>query len=629
MLWKDTKFRQLFAATLLVVFLEIISLAGYHLPAGLAIPFYLLLIAGIGYHTLYNGFKALFRVNFKSINLLMLLAVIGAFYLGKYEEAAVVIVLYTLAEKLEDIGIAKSKSAMEALMAKMPKEVSIKGKPERVPTSQVSVGEIILVKPGEMVALDGEVVDGFSSVDESTITGEPVPMDKTKGDKVFAGTLNNQGYLEVCVTRTESNSAIAKIQELTFQATRTKAQTQKFIEKFSAIYTPVVIAAAGALAIIPPLVFHGDPNLWLLEALSILVIACPCALVISTPISIYSAIGAASQIGVLIKGGRYLEAVGQIKAIALDKTRTLTLGKPHVTEVIPMAGSMTKENLLACAAGIEAYSEHPLSESIVKAALDLNYQLHQTENFQNFVGKGVKGDCLVCDEKHHCIGKLEFILEEHHVPEEVIREMDKLQAEGYTVIIVSTHQEVEGLIALSDELRPESKAFIQELKELDVVPWMLTGDHELPAKKAAQELGIQEVHAGLLPQEKSEQVQLMLNRYGSVGMVGDGINDAPALALSSVGITMSNLGSDTAIEASSIVILNDNLQLIPRIIRLGRKALRIIRFNTFWAIMVKLVFIGLALGGMSNLVLAIFADVGVTVLVILNSLRLLNFFKNK
>lgn len=622
MLWNDRKFQLLIAATFLVGLLEVLSLVGLQFPPSIAVPLFLTMIVGIGHQTLIKGTEALFKLDFGSINLLMLLAVIGAFYLGKYEEAAVVIVLYTLAEKLEDIGIAKSKSALNALMAKMPKEITVKGKVQTIPISEVAIGDIIQVKPGEMIALDGIVKEGFSSVDESTITGEPVPKDKSNGDPVFAGTLNNQGFLEIEVTQTEKNSAISKIQELTFQATRNKADTQKFIEKFSKVYTPTVILIAFGVIAVPTLFFEGNFDKWLLEGLSILVIACPCALVISTPISIYSAIGAASKLGVLIKGGRYLEAIGQIRAIALDKTRTLTIGRPYVTDVMSF-GKNNEDDVISCAAGLESYSEHPLSESIVIAAQNRNQTPHKVENFENIVGKGIKGDCLICQEKHHCIGKLEFILEEHHVPEEVVKQIDKLQNEGKTVVVVSSHKEVEGIIGLSDEIRPESAEFCKRLREQGVDAWMLTGDHIVPAQAVARELGISQVQASLLPEDKASVLKQMLDKYEYVAMVGDGINDAPALALSSVGITMSQLGSDTAIEAASMVILNDNLLLIPRMIDLGRRTMRIIRFNTFWAIAVKLIFVALAVVGHSNLVLAILADVGVTLFVMANSLRLL------
>lgn len=618
---QDTKFRWLIFSLVLVAVFEILSLSGWDLPHLIAIPLFLSIILFIGHHTLLEGFQALFQLNFKSINFLMTIAVIGAFYLEKYEEAAIVIVLYNLAEKLEDLGIQKSKTSLSSLAEKMPKTAFIKGRNFPIPVSQVKVDDVLAVKPGEMIPLDGKVIFGFTAVDEATITGEPIAKDKMVGDFVFAGTLNKQGYIEVQVTKLSKDTTLAKIQEITLQAFQAKAHTQKFIETFSSYYTPSVILLAFLWMIIPPYFFSTPFDQSFQNALTLLVIACPCALVISTPVSIYSALGNAANKGILIKGGRYLEAIGNIKAIALDKTRTLTFGNPIVTDVIPF-GSYTKESLLSCAAGIEIQSEHPLAKSIVQAAKDEKYVPHSVENFQIKIGKGAQADCLVCEDKHHCIGKLEFILEEHHVPQEVIDKMDLLQKEGKTVILICTHKEVEGVIALLDEVRPESQQVILNIKSLGIIPVMLTGDNPTSAEAIAKMVGITDVRSSLLPENKAKEIQILLNKYRSVAMVGDGINDAPALALSSVGITMSELGSDTAIEAASIVILSDYLNRIPFLIKLGRKALQTIRLNIFLAIAIKLIFISLALFGMSNLALAIFADVGVTVIVILNSLRL-------
>ncbi len=620
---KDVKFRWLIFSLVLVGVFEIFALSGWSLPQVIAFPFFLAIILLIGHHTLLEGFQALFQLNFKSINFLMTIAVIGAFYLEKYEEAAIVIVLYNLAEKLEDLGIQQSKISLSSLAEKIPKVAFVKGRDFSIPVSQVKIDDVLVIKPGEMIPLDGEVLFGYTSVDEATITGEPIAKDKMVGDFVFAGTLNKQGYIEVKVTKLEKDSTLAKIQEITLQAFQAKAHTQKFIETFSSYYTPSVILLAFLWMIFPPYFFLTPFNQSFENALTLLVIACPCALVISTPVSIYSALGNAASKGILIKGGRYLEAIGKIKAIALDKTRTLTFGNPIVTDIIPF-GSHTKEHLLSCAAGIEIQSEHPLAKSIVKAAKEEKYVLHAIENFQIKIGKGAQADCLVCEDKHHCLGKLEFILEEHHVPQEVIQKIDLLQNEGKTAIIICTHKEVEGLIGLLDEVRPESKQVILEIKNLGITPVMLTGDNLISAQSIAKMIDITDVKAGLLPEGKAKEIQKLLEKYKSVAMVGDGINDAPALALSSVGITMSELGSDTAIEAASIVILSDYLNRIPFLIKLGRKTLQTIRLNIFLAIAIKLIFISLALFGMSNLALAIFADVGVTVIVIINSLRLAN-----
>lgn len=620
---RDPKFIWLLFVGVLVGILEFFALGGIHLPEKIELPLILIIIIGVGYETLWHGLKALFTLNFKSIQALMVIAVIGALYLGKYEEAAIIIVLYTLAEKLEDIGIAKSQSALGALIEKMPKTSTLKNG-KTVPIEQVKEGDIIIIKPSDMIALDGKVVSGSSYVDESTITGEPIPKDKYVGDNVFAGTLNKQGVLEIEVTKTSADTTFSKIKELTFQATQVKAKTQKFIETFSQYYTPSVILLAALWIFIPTLFFNQPFDPWLLRGLSLIVIACPCALVISTPVSIYSALGNASTRGALIKGGRYLEAIGQIKAIALDKTRTLTYGQPNVTDVLPF-GDNSKEDLLACAGGIEIFSEHPLAQSIVEAAKSGKITLHEATNFESVVGKGAKADCLVCKDKHHCVGKLSFILEEHPIPEEFIKEIERLQNEGKTAIIVATHQEIKGVIALSDKMRPESKKLIDGLKALNIKAIMLTGDNSAAAHLIGRELGITEIKAELLPEDKAAVIKQLLNEYGSVGMVGDGVNDAPALALSNVGISISSLGSDTALEAASIVILNDRLDIIPFLVKLGKKTIRTIQLNTGLAIAVKLVFICLALAGMSQLALAIFADVGVTLIVILISLRLLKW----
>ena len=629
-LWSDAKFRWLILSVIVVGALEFLSLAGWQLQPALALPMFAAIVLAIGHKTIASGLRALAGLNFRSIKLLMLIAVAGAFYLGEYEEAAVVIVLFTLGERLEEFGIATSKSALQALVDRTPKTAAVKvdtGSRE-APVAEIPVGAVLIIKPSDMIALDAEVVAGSSSVDESPITGEPLPKDKQVGDAVFAGTLNMQGYLEARVTRLAADSTLAKIVEMTFAATQTKAETQRFIEQFSACYTPLIIVAALLLAAVPPLGFDAPFQPWLRQALTLLVIACPCALVISTPISIYAAIGNASSRGVLVKGGKYLEAIGRVKVAGLDKTRTLTFGKPKVCDVLPF-GESSREHLLACAAGIERYSEHPLAQSIVDAARAESLDGHEAENFVAVLGKGVKADCVVCYDRHHCVGKLAFITEEHDVQAEVIARVDALQREGKTSIVVCSATGVEGIIAMSDEIRPESKGAVAELGRLGVVAVMLTGDNQAPARAVADAVGIGEVMADMLPSDKARAVEELTKKYGAVAMVGDGVNDAPALALASVGIAMGAAGSDTAIEAASIAILNDRLDLIPYLIRLGRRTLSTIRLNTALALGTKLAFVGLALAGLSSLALAIFADVGVTVLVILNSLRLLRFDRSE
>ncbi len=625
-LWQDGKFRWLLLSVALVGVFEFLSLAGWHLPAAVGAPFFAAIIFAVGWRTILSGLKALAKLNFKSINLLMVIAVAGAFYLGQYEEAAVVIVLFALGERLEQFGIQTSKSALQALVDRTPKTATVKveGGSKEAPLAEIVVGDVLIIKPSDMIALDAEVTSGSSSVDESTITGEPLPRDKHAGNQVFAGTLNLQGYLEARVTKLSTDTTLAKIINTTFAATKTKAETQKFIENFSAYYTPTIIVIALLLAVVPTLFFARPFEPWMREALTLLVIACPCALVISTPISIYAAIGNASARGALIKGGKYIEAIGRVRAIAMDKTRTLTYGRPKVTDVLPF-GESTREHLLACAAGIESYSEHPLAQSIVEAARAENLTPHDANNFEAVLGKGVKADCVVCYDKHHCIGKLPFITEEHSVQAEVVARVDALQREGKTSIVISNAREVEGIIAVTDELKPESRGVVAELTRLGIETIMLTGDNRAPAQAVAAAVGIREVKAEMLPEDKADAIKELTQRYGAVAMVGDGVNDAPALALSSVGIAMGAAGSDTAIEAASIAILNDRLEIIPFLVALGRQTISTIKLNTALAVATKLLFVGLALAGISSLALAIFADVGVTVLVILNSLRLTRF----
>jgi len=625
-LWQDRKFLWLVASVAVVAVFEFLSLTGRQLPRNIAAPFFAAIILAIGWHTLYNGLKALLKLNFRSINLLMVIATIGAFYLGEYEEAAVVIVLFSLGERLEAFGIASSKSALQALVDRTPKTALVRreNRARELKLDEINVGDVLIIKPSDMIALDAEVLTGASSVDESTITGEPLPSDKHAGDTIFAGTLNMQGYLEAKVLKTAKDTTLAKIIETTFAATKTKAETQKFIETFAGYYTPLIIVIAALLIAIPTIFFGAPFNPWFEQAITILVIACPCALVISTPISIYAAIGNASARGALVKGGKYIEAIGQIKAVAMDKTRTLTYGRLKVTDVIPF-GENSRKHLLACAAGIETYSEHPLAQAIVAAANEEKIEIHAVENFQSVMGKGAKADCVVCYDKHHCIGKLPFITEEHAVQDEVIKKVEALQLQGKTSIVISSNNSVEGVIALTDEIKAESRAVVAELKSLGVVTVMLTGDNHAPAEAVAREVGITEVKAEMLPEHKADAVRELLEKYGGVAMVGDGVNDAPALALSSVGIAMGAAGSDTAIEAASIAILNDRLELIPYLIRLGRKTISTIKINTILAVATKIIFIVLAILGISSLALAIFADVGMTIIVIVNSLRLLRF----
>jgi Zn2+/Cd2+-exporting ATPase len=604
----------------LAIGLEALSLSGVELPRLAAYPIYVILLSVFGREVLKKGLLALMKFNFRSINLLMTLAVMGAIYLNQWEEAVVVVVLFALAEELESYGFSKSKAALYALLEKAPKKVEIKGNTTPIPVEEAKIGQVMVIRPGEAIPLDGTVKVGFSSVDESSMTGEPLPKDKHPGDKVFAGSLNRQGSLEVEITALAADSSMSRIVNETLKAASNKAPSQKFIEKFSRYYTPSVVFAAILLAVIPPAVGFGTFDKWLAEALSLLVISCPCALVISTPISVFSAVGRASKDGILVKGGDALEACAKLRAVAFDKTRTLTLGEPQVTDILPF-GKTSEEELLACLAGLEAPSEHPLAKSIFREAQARGLTPHEAKNFHAIPGKGLTVDCVVCHDKHHCVGKLPFISEEHEVQKEVVEVVDRLYSDGKTAVVVATNSGVEGVVALSDAIREESMRVIADIKALGIEPVMLTGDHESPARFVGRTVGIEKIVSGLLPEQKSSAIREISAQLGPTAMVGDGVNDAPALASASVGISMAAVGSAAAIEASSIAILNDRLDLVPYLVRLGRRTLSTIRFNTGLAVGVKSIFLVLALAGHSSLVMAIVADVGLTLLVVLNSLR--------
>ncbi|HAU99093.1 MAG: hypothetical protein UX85_C0009G0019 [Candidatus Beckwithbacteria bacterium GW2011_GWB1_47_15] len=623
-LFKETKFKRLFATLALIVPLEILSLFSVHLPWFVEYPLFAGIIYFFGREVIIGGLQSLARLKFSNINLLMTVATFGAMYLGELEEAVIIIVLFAVSEALEEFGITRSQNALEELVEKAPKVAQVKGEKDKTPIEQINVNDIIIVKPGDYIPLDGVVVKGESLVDESTITGEPLPKNKYEGELVFAGTLNNQGYLEIKVTKTSKDTTLAKIVDLTFKSAERKSQAAKFIEKFASIYTPTVMGVAALLTIVPVFVLGQSFDQWFAQSLTILLIACPCALVISTPITIFSAIGNATKRGILIKGGQFLEEMGRVKAIAFDKTRTLTKGEPIVSDVIPLNG-YSKAELLACVAGAEAFSEHPIARSIVESSKKFPEKDHDYANFKAIMGKGISGECMVCVDKHHCIGTLRFVMEEHKVDKRVVEIVEKFEKEGKTTIVISDDNKVKGVIGIIDEIRPESKSTVGQLHRLGVKTAILTGDNASAASYTAKQIGIDEVHAKLLPDEKVIQLSNLVKKHKDVAMVGDGVNDAPSLTTASVGIAMGAVGSEVAIENADIALMNNNLGLIPFLVKLGRVSGETIRLNTAAAIGVKGIFLALAVVGKSDLALAIFADVGVTVLVVANSLRLFNF----
>lgn len=621
---QKNKFRWLILALFIVVPFEILSLRSIHFPLWFELPLFLGLIIVFGRGVFKSGIQSLLNLNFSDINLLMTIAITGAVYLQEFEEAVIIVVLFALGNALEDFGIERSQDALKELVNKTPKSASLKGREGKIPIEDIQVGDIVIVKPGDYIPLDGEVVKGHSLVDETTITGEPLPKNKHEGNTVFAGTVNGQGYLEIKVTKQAQDTTLSKIIDLTYQSAEKKSQSQKFIEIFAQYYTPAVMIVAGLVVVIPVFVFNQPFNRWFNEALTILIISCPCALVISTPITVFSAIGNATKKGILIKGGKFLEEMGKIKAIAFDKTRTLTKGEPVVSDIVPFNG-VSKEELLACMSGLEVLSEHPIAKSIVDRAKEDKLSPHEFSKFQATMGKGVTGECNVCLDKHHCLGTLKFITEEHKVGEEVVKQVEQFEQEGKTTIVITDNKKVNGVVSITDAIRPESKPAIDSLLQQHIAVVMLTGDNASSAQYVGRQVGVSDIRAELLPDQKVKELAKLIKTYKNVAMIGDGVNDSPALATASVGIAMGAVGSDVAIENADIALMNNNLNLIPYLHRLGRQAVTTIQFNTTIAILVKAIFLALAVVGRGNLALAIFADVGVTVLVVMNSLRLFKF----
>ncbi|MCL5407101.1 MAG: cation-translocating P-type ATPase [Patescibacteria group bacterium] len=622
-MFKNKKFILLAVSLAIIIPLEVLSLFSIHLSLWIEAPITAVLLFIFGWEVFKNGIKSLFKLNFSNINLLMTIAVLGALYLRQFEEAVVIVVLFALAEALEEFGISKSKKALEELVSKTPKTVLLKGMKEKTPIEKVNIGDIMEIRPGDIIPLDGEIVSGGSMVDEATITGEPIPKTKQISDLVYAGTQNMDGYLEARVTKLTKDTTISKIIELTAKAAQHKSNSQQFIEKFASKYTPLVIIIAFLVVVIPVLFFNQPFAHWFAQALTLLVIACPCALVISTPIAIFSAVGNANKQGVLIKGGKFLEELGKIKAIAFDKTRTLTKGEVVVSEIIPFNG-YTKEEVLACAAGLESFSEHPLAKGIMKKAEELNVKFKNASSFKAVAGSGVTGFCTICS-KETCLGNVQFVSKEHAIENKIREAVERLEKQGKTALILGNKDHIEGIISIEDEIRSESKSLIDYLKRINIIPVILTGDNKSTAGYVGEKLGIEKVEAALLPEDKAGKIEYLKKEFGLVAMVGDGVNDAPALAGATVGIAMGSVGSDAAIENADIAIMDDKIGKIPYLIGLGRNVNKTVKFNVTLAVLTKLVFIILAIVGMSNLAFAIFADVGISVIVILNSLRLLNF----
>ena len=558
------------------------------------------------------------------MNLLMTLAIIGASVIGEWFEAGTVAFLFSLALLLEQWSVSRARHAVSALLDLSPNTARYicphDGDIEEKPVEEVPLGATVVVRPGERIPLDGEVLEGTTSVDQSPITGESVPVGKESGDEVFAGTINGEGAFKFRATRTAEDTTLARIIHMVEEAQGRRAQAEQWIEKFARYYTPIMMGLALVIAAGPPLVFSAPLIPWLYRGLVILVIACPCALVISTPVSIVSALASAARNGVLVKGGVFLEEAGRLKALAMDKTGTLTLGHPEVQALVPFNGH-TPDELLRLAATLEAHSEHPLARAILRKAEAEGIEPGEARGFQAIRGKGAEAEV---DGRVFWIGSDRLMHEKGQETEDVHNTAEELEDAGHSVVAIGNEHHVCGLIGVADPVRDEASGTVEALKRAGIEKLlMLTGDNEGTARAVAEATGIDEFRAELLPEDKVAAVESMTGEFGHTAMVGDGVNDAPAMATSGFGVAMGAMGTDVAIETADVALMSDDLPKLPWLIKHSRHTLRIIKQNVVFALGLKAVFIALAVFGWASLWMAIAADMGASLLVIFNALRLL------
>jgi Zn2+/Cd2+-exporting ATPase len=556
------------------------------------------------------------------MNVLMTIAVAGAVGIGEWGEGAMVVFLFALAQLLETYSLDRARQAVRRLLDITPPEATVRrdGQEVRLPVAMVAPGELILIRPGERVPLDGVVQGGNSGVNQAPITGESMPVEKAPGAQVFAGSINGEGALELEVTHRAEDTTLARIIALVEEAQTQKAPAQAFVERFAAIYTPAVMVGALLIAVAPPLLLGQPAWPWIYRALVLLVIACPCALVISTPVTVVCGLARAARAGVLIKGGKYLEALGQLKALALDKTGTLTQGRPEVVTILPLNWS-DRNYILRMAAAVEARSEHPLATAILRAARAEGITWPESSGFTTVPGRGAYAE--LNGQRYH-LGSHRYAEELGICKGEIDRHLRELEEAGQTPAILSDGAQVLGILGLADQVRTTSAGALRRLHDLSVAPLvMLTGDVRRTAEAIAQRVGVDEVRAELLPDQKVAAIKELVQVHESAGMVGDGINDAPALAAATVGIAMGAAGTDAAIETADVALMSDDLQQLPFAVALGRRALWIIRTNIGLSLVTKAAFVLLAALGEATLWMAVAADMGTSLVVIFNGMRLL------
>ncbi|MBO7831656.1 heavy metal translocating P-type ATPase [Burkholderia pseudomallei] len=602
------------------------------LPVWLAAALALAAVATCGLGTYRKGWIALMNGNL-NINALMSIAVTGAMAIGQWPEAAMVMVLFTVAELIEARSLDRARNAIQSLMRLAPDTVTLRqpdGTWQPVDAAQVALGAIVRVKPGERIGLDGEIVAGRSTVNQAPITGESLPVEKTEGDAVYAGTINEAGSFEYRVTAVASNTTLARIIHAVEEAQGAKAPTQRFVDSFARVYTPIVFAIALVVAIAPPLVLDGAWRDWIYRALVLLVIACPCALVISTPVTIVSGLAAAARRGILVKGGVYLEQGRRLAWLALDKTGTITRGKPVQTDFEMRAADVDAALVRGLAASLAARSDHPVSQAVAAASAAQAgaggvprakpASFADVADFEAIPGRGVRGKI---DGVPYWLGNHRLVEELDCCTSALEARLDELERQGKTVVMLIDGARVLGLFAVADTVKDTSRAAVAELHALGIKTAMLTGDNPHTAQAIAQQVGIDDARGNQLPQDKLAAVEALAAGGRAVGMVGDGINDAPALARADIGFAMGAMGTDTAIETADVALMDDDLRKIPAFVRLSRATHRVLVQNIAFALAVKAVFVGLTVAGMGTMWMAVFADAGASLIVVGNGLRLL------
>ncbi len=593
-------------------------------PFPLSLTLYLAAYLAGGYQTARHGLSAALNLHF-DIDFLMVLAAVVAGLLGAWPEGAFLLFLFSLGHALKRLAMDRARQAVQALGELTPKTARVRrdGEEQEILVEQLERGDVVIVRPGERIPVDGEVVDGESPVDQSPVTGESLPVEKDAGAEVFAGTVNGEGALEVRVTKLAKDSTLARVVQMVEEAQTQKSPTQRFTDRFERVFVPIVLGGMVSVMVVPPLLGWLPWREAVLRGITVLVAASPCALAIATPSAVLSGVAQAARSGVLIKGGIHLENLGSVAAMALDKTGTITYGDPEVEEIVPLNG-VTERELLRFAAAAESRSEHPLGQAILRRAENLGVEYPEADDFQALTGRGLR---TTVEGRPVLIGNLKlFSSDGQQPPEQLTARAEKLEAQGKTTMLVMVDKRFLGILALADQPRESARPTLARLKELGVKDLvMLTGDNERTAQAIAKRVGLTHVHADLLPDQKVEAIERLLERHGSVAMVGDGVNDAPSLARSTVGIAMGAGGTDVALETADVALMADDLGRLPYAVGLSRQSRRIIRQNLWISLGVIALLIPAAAMGLASIGPAIVVHEGSTLLVVGNALRLLRF----